>query len=643
MKNLSLKIKLNIYILSAFFVVFGITLGIIVKNTSDKARVRAHEFATVKGEEVASQVKNYLDNAMQSTNTLAEVFLAMRESGEPSREMVLGMLKQVLSHNSNYFASWTMWEINAFDGMDQKYAKMYDQELGIFGASYYREGEQLLPQNYGTDEKPAYVSDDDQSEYSEDFYTMAANSGKQAILDPYYYSFTGEDKDLQFMTSVVSPVVWNGEVLGVVGNDIELETLITLNSKTRLYESGFSAIVTNNHIVAAHPNKAFIESAIDSVLSGYNQELGSNLEKGKSYFYETQSETSLQKVIRIFTPITIGNSDLSWSVMVEIPVSEVMAEARQTTWIILSIGIVSMLIMMVIVLLISNNITRPIIRIVDSMKAISKGQINVTVLQSGREDEIGVLETSLNEMVGKLKEVVRSIIDSAANISSASNQFSGLSEQLSQGANEQAASVEEVSSTTEEIAANIEQNTHNAQQTETISNRAQTGIQDVTEKANKTVEATRIIADRIQVINDIAFQTNILALNAAVEAARAGEHGKGFAVVAAEVRKLAENSRSAADEIVTMANNTLLIAEDTGNQLTDMLPEIQKTGLLVQEIAAASKEQSSATNQVNSAIQELSNITQENSSAAEELASSAEQLASQAVGLKEMVAFFKLK
>jgi methyl-accepting chemotaxis protein len=213
---------------------------------------------------------------------------------------------------------------------------------------------------------------------------------------------------------------------------------------------------------------------------------------------------------------------------------------------------------------------------------------------------------------------------------------------MSQGASEQASSVEEVSSTMEQIAANVEQNTENAQQTEKISISAQMGISEVSEGANKAVEASRVIAQKIQIINDIAFQTNILALNAAVEAARAGEHGKGFAVVAAEVRKLAERSKVAADEIVGLTQNSLELAEGAGSKMAEILPDIEKTTKLVQEIAAASLEQNNGAGQVNSAVQQLNSVTQQNAAASEELATNAEELASQAQQLKDLVSYFKV-
>lgn len=297
---------------------------------------------------------------------------------------------------------------------------------------------------------------------------------------------------------------------------------------------------------------------------------------------------------------------------------------------------------LVMYLLIKNNVQKPLEDSISRLSKVSKGDLTILVKKSKKKDELGNLNNAVNNLVGSLQSIIADINESAANLLSASNQVSSTSQQISQGANEQASSVEEVSSTMEQIAANIEQNTSNAQQTEKISSEANDGIQVVAQRASNTVEANKNIADKISIVSDIAFQTNILALNAAVEAARAGEHGKGFAVVAAEVRKLAERSKVAAEEIVALANESLELAQGAGEVMMDTIPKIENTTRLVQEISAASNEQNNGASQVNGAMQQLNSVTQQNASASEELASSAEEMSTQAEQLKELIAFFKL-
>ena len=272
---------------------------------------------------------------------------------------------------------------------------------------------------------------------------------------------------------------------------------------------------------------------------------------------------------------------------------------------------------------------------------IADGHLDVKAHINER-DEIGILASTQNKMAEHLKNVISKVKTSTENFVSASQQISTTSQQMSQGANEQASSVEEVTSTMEEMTSSIEQNSNNADKTEKISLTAKEGIQEVNNSAKKTVEANKQIHEKIQIINDIVFQTNILALNAAVEAARAGEHGKGFAVVAEEVRKLAEGSKKSADEIVNLVNQGLELSEESDKKLSEILPEIENTANLVQEISATSKEQTNGANQVNNSMQQLNNVTQQNASSSEELATNAEEMANQAEQLKELVGYFNV-
>ena len=271
--------------------------------------------------------------------------------------------------------------------------------------------------------------------------------------------------------------------------------------------------------------------------------------------------------------------------------------------------------------------------------SIANGNLKLKLKKS--EFQLGAMK-SMYIMVEKLKMMVGDIINNANDIANASNQLSSGANQISQSASEQASTVEEVSSTMEEIVSNIEQNTNNAQSTRNFSETAYESISELNSKSEESSIANKTIADKIQIINEIAFQTNILALNAAVEAARAGKSGKGFAVVASEVRKLAERSKLAADEIITLVATSLNLSEVSSELMEKTLPEVQTTNNLVIEIALASVEQKNGADQINNAIQELNNVTQQNVSTSEEFAANSEELLNKAIQLKELMSYFKI-
>ncbi len=295
----------------------------------------------------------------------------------------------------------------------------------------------------------------------------------------------------------------------------------------------------------------------------------------------------------------------------------------------------------IIAYLITRGITRPISMGVKFAEAIAGGDLSQR-LEITLKDEIGQLANALNDMVDKLKDVVVNVQVASDNVASGSQQLSSSSEEMSQGATEQAAAAEEASSAMEEMAANIRQNADNAMQTEKIATKSADDAKTGGAAVAKTVGAMKEIAGKISIIEEIARQTNLLALNAAIEAARAGEHGKGFAVVASEVRKLAERSQHAAAEISELSSSSVEVAEQAGDMLEKMVPDIQRTAELVQEIAAASKEQDTGAEQVNKAITQLDQVIQQNASASEEMASTSEELSSQAEQLQDTISFFRI-
>ena len=318
-----------------------------------------------------------------------------------------------------------------------------------------------------------------------------------------------------------------------------------------------------------------------------------------------------------------------------------LAKARTTRFGVLALSVASLLLGLVLAVFLSRGITRPLVLAAQFASRLSEGDLAVSI-DATSNDETGQLLAAMRNTAERLRDTVTEVKRASDNVASGSQQLSASSDTLSQGATDQASSVEEVSSSMEQMASNIRQNADNAQETERMAQKSATDARDGGEAVSKTVSAMKDIAIKISIIEEIARQTNLLALNAAIEAARAGEHGKGFAVVAAEVRKLAERSQKAAAEISELSTSSVAVSEKAGQLLAKIVPDIQRTAELVQEITAACREQDAGAGQINKAIQQLDQVIQRNAGASQEMASTSEELAAQAEQLQGTVAFFHL-
>ncbi|MFW6179938.1 MAG: HAMP domain-containing methyl-accepting chemotaxis protein [Desulfohalobiaceae bacterium] len=349
-----------------------------------------------------------------------------------------------------------------------------------------------------------------------------------------------------------------------------------------------------------------------------------------------ESEQQQQEVMGILDEVIGINEEVS-----ENAVQQAEADAAGAVRVSLAGMGIGVVLAVLLGAVLTKMITRPVAQGVAFSEYLSKGDMTKS-LDVHQKDEVGMLAEAMRQMQDKLKQVVMEVKTASDNVASGSEEMSSSAEEMSQGATEQASNLEEVSSNMEQMSSNIQQNADNAAQTEKIAMQASKDAEEGGQQVQDTVQAMKDIAEKISIIEEIARQTNLLALNAAIEAARAGEAGKGFAVVAAEVRKLAERSGQAANEISELSANSVQVAEKAGEMLKKMVPDIQKTAELVQEINASSKEQNSGAEQINKAIQQLDQVVQQNASSSEELASTAEELSSQAQQLQDTMNFFKV-
>lgn len=450
-----------------------------------------------------------------------------------------------------------------------------------------------------------------------------------------------ENKPAAFIAGLIEV---DEEPLGVVAVQLSLQGINNImHERSGMGESGETYLVgsdkllrsdsmldpTNRtvHTSFADPSQGSVDTAaIKEALSGKTGE-------------KIITDNNGKRVLSAYTPLQV--SDTIWVLLSEIDESEVKKPVYELRIFIVIAGSIIAALVTICAVLIARGITAPLVKGVEFARAMAGGDLTVDI-EIKQKDEIGILAYALKDMASKFYEIVADVKGASDNVTSGSQTMNSSAAHMSQGASAQAAAAEEASSSMEQMVANIRQNADNALQTEKIAVKAAEDARESGQAVTDAVSAMQEIAKKVAIIEDITRQTRMLSLNATIEAARAQEYGRGFAVVASEVRALAERSQEAATEINQLTSSSVVIAEKAAKMLSKLVPDIQKTAELVQEISAASKEQNTGAEQINRAIQQLDNVTQQNSATSEELSATAEELAAQAEQLQHTIAFFKV-
>nr|WP_321452747.1 methyl-accepting chemotaxis protein [uncultured Carboxylicivirga sp.] len=418
-------------------------------------------------------------------------------------------------------------------------------------------------------------------------------------------------------------------VVGIQERD-EIKLSRTFLDKT-FYKTGICYQISDNKDITFHPNLPNFFRSDNQVIT---QIVSEKMIQVPSYSLMTDSTGVRKYMFYKYYPANYNN------VVVEIPESEIFTSlyALRNGIAIAILALIASIYLLITY--IARTITNRLDKAVTHARKISNGDLTSTIAIDSK-DELAELGSSLNQMSSVLKSTVTEITSTIEVVNNTNSELSLISKNIAHGANEQAASLEEISSSMEEMNSTVQQNAHNAQKTSTISDESAKNIQNSSDVLQESVTYLNNIVEKVSVINDISFQTNILALNAAVEAARAGEYGRGFSVVAGEVRRLAERSREAAEEIGLVSDKGKDVAHQAGSKLADHLPMVYQIADLVKEISASSTEQNSGIEQINAAIQGLNQIAQQNTNDANTILDSIDHLSDNSQKLTDAIHFFK--